>query len=97
MGALIGTLVSTLVGEALKNKMAGNAPLKKSNGKGLIQSKTWWGVMLMGLPMVFKWFGWELSDAGAQELANQAVIVVGGLLAIYGRVKASKPISGRPT
>lgn len=95
MGAFFGNVASTLIGEALKNKITGYEPLEQPGGKGLLQSKTAYGVAVMLLPTVGRWFGFEFDDASAQEIVNQVVVLVGGLLALYGRVKASKPIGKR--
>lgn len=78
MGLLLRNLVKIVLGG--------------SSGKGLIHSKTAYGVLLMALPMVFGWFGAEISDEDAQAVVEQLVIAGGAMLAIYGRVKASGPI-----
>ena len=52
--------------------------------KSAIQSKTIWGGLLALLPQVLSIFGFEVADGAL----NDVVSVLGGALAIYGRVDA---------
>jgi len=93
MGALFGSILSTVVGEVIKGKLGGKAPRKGTPGKGLIHSKTVWGVVAMALPVVASWFGWGwLDEVLANEIIGQLSVLFGGVLAIYGRIKAKVPI-----
>ena len=93
--ALVGNLATTLVGEAIKKKLTGSKVASESipPSKGLIQSKTSWGVVTMALPMVAGWFGLDLGVEAVQEIVSQVFVIGGGLFAIYGRLKAKTPIS----
>ena len=54
--------------------------------KGILQSKTVWGAAIAVLATLAQILGYELGDTNG--LAEQVVAVIGGLLAIYGRVTA---------
>ena len=54
--------------------------------KGILQSKTVWGAGLAVLATIAQLAGYDIGDTGF--LAEQVVAVIGGLLAIYGRVTA---------
>lgn len=54
--------------------------------KGILQSKTVWGAGLAVLATLAQIAGYDLGDTNG--LAEQIVAVVGGLLAIYGRITA---------
>jgi len=54
--------------------------------KGILQSKTVWGAALAVLATLAQIAGYDLGDTNG--LAEQIVAVVGGLLAIYGRITA---------
>lgn len=54
--------------------------------KGMLQSKTIWGAGLAVLATIAQLAGYDLGDTNG--LAEQVVAVIGGLLAIYGRVTA---------
>lgn len=64
------------------------------DAKGLLTSKTFWGVILMVLGL----FNKPVADAlGADALSGMFESVfgaVGAVLAIYGRIKAAKSIKG---
>ena len=61
--------------------------------KGLMGSKTVWGVVIMVLaPYMQKWFGVDLSSETGIGVANDLPVLFGAFLAIYGRVKASGKI-----
>ena len=68
------------------------------------QSKTIWGVIVTFLTQILKPFGINLTDADSAELVNHLlnlVSFIAAIIAIYGRVRASKPIApkdaGGPT
>ncbi|SDE98438.1 hypothetical protein SAMN04488105_110234 [Salipiger thiooxidans] len=63
--------------------------------KSFLASKTIWGAGIAILPQALSIFGIEVSAEDAQGIASHvdAIITsVGGLIAIYGRVMASKSI-----
>jgi hypothetical protein len=54
--------------------------------KGILQSKTVWGSALAVLATLAQIAGYDIGDTNG--LAEQVVAVIGGLLAIYGRITA---------
>lgn len=54
--------------------------------KGILQSKTIWGAGLAVLATLAQLAGYDLGDTNG--LAEQVVAVVGGIIAIYGRITA---------
>ena len=54
--------------------------------KGILQSKTVWGSALAVLATLAQISGYDIGDTNG--LAEQVVAVIGGLLAIYGRITA---------
>ena len=54
--------------------------------KGILQSKTVWGSAIAVLATLAQIAGYDIGDTGG--LAEQIVAVIGGLIAIYGRVTA---------
>ena len=65
--------------------------------KNLLQSKTIWGIIIAALPTVLGLFGLEVSDVGAftegaSALVDDGVTLAGSLLAIYGRIVATKAL-----
>jgi hypothetical protein len=70
-----------------------------TGAKGILQSKTLWGIILMAIPTVSKALGHEIAPTDAAGLVNSAQALVndgltfGGLvLAIWGRFSAAKPL-----
>ena len=67
--------------------------------KSLFASKTVWGALLAGasslLPVVLKLAGADkyVSAEEVTALAQQAMVLGGSALAIYGRVKATKRLA----
>lgn len=62
----------------------------ESERKGLMGSKTVWGVVIMILaPYLQRSFGIDLSGETGLGIANDLPVLFGGFLAIYGRIKAS--------
>lgn len=61
--------------------------------KGILQSKTVWGIAVMVIAQVLKRNGVEVDEAG---LLNDLMSAVGTILAIYGRVTASSTIAPKP-
>lgn len=64
--------------------------------KGLVTSKTFWGVVVM---LVGTALGWSPADQAATTNDVMTVVqgvatVAGAALAIYGRIKATKKIAG---
>lgn len=70
--------------------------------KSLIKSKTFWGAVIAIAASLAGVFGFEISPADQQDLISlydQALaawdsiaVVAGGLLAIYGRITATRRI-----
>lgn len=56
--------------------------------KGLLQSLTIRGVLVMFIPHIFKFFGVELPDAGAQTIVEGGTLVIGLGAVVIGRVRA---------
>lgn len=54
--------------------------------KGILQSKTVWGSAIAVLATLAQIAGYDIGDTGG--LAEQVVAVIGGLIAIYGRITA---------
>lgn len=67
--------------------------------KFFLNSKTLWGIVMMILPTVFQFFGWQWDAANAGDIEKAfgyGVELVGAILAVYGRVVATKPLSATP-
>jgi protein-S-isoprenylcysteine O-methyltransferase Ste14 len=63
--------------------------------KGLLASKTVWGGLLVVVAAVAGLFGYTFSaedQASVVEMVERIVMAVGGLLAIWGRITATKRI-----
>lgn len=54
--------------------------------KGILQSKTVWGAAIAVIATLLQIAGYDLGDTNG--LAEQVVAVIGGALAIYGRITA---------
>lgn len=54
--------------------------------KGILQSKTVWGSAIAVIATLAQIAGYDLGDTGG--FAEQIVAVIGGLIAIYGRITA---------
>ena len=66
--------------------------------KGMFQSKAIWGGIIAVLAGIAGLFGVQIDPSLQAEIATQAIAavsVIGGALAIYGRLKATKSI-GKP-
>lgn len=65
------------------------------NTKSILTSKTIWGALLALLPALLSLFGLDTLP-GFQEQASavveQVITLVGGALAIYGRIVATKQL-----
>ena len=63
--------------------------------KSLLASKTFWGGVIAVIAGILGFFGWTLSADDQQALIDLGVGIaasIGGIVAIWGRVKASKKI-----
>lgn len=63
--------------------------------KGLLTSRTFWGALVAILAGAASVLGYTVTPADQAELVNAVAgigAVLGGLIAIYGRVTASKKI-----
>lgn len=58
--------------------------------KGILQSKTVWGSAIAVLATLAQIAGYDLGDTNG--LAEQIVAIIGGVIAIYGRVTAVSKI-----
>ena len=67
--------------------------------KNILKSKTFWGVIIMAISSLLHFFNKDLSPDMQSELVNWLAGVgdlVGGALAIYGRVKADTSLTILP-
>lgn len=60
--------------------------------KGLLMSKTVWGAIIAIGATIAKTAGFDIGDT--EGLVNDIVVLVGAVIAMYGRVKAVKKIEG---
>lgn len=60
--------------------------------KGMLQSTGVWGALIAIAATVSSIAGWDIGDTNG--LAEQIVAIVGGVIAIYGRITAVKRITG---
>lgn len=60
--------------------------------KGLLQSKTIWGIILLIAGPLLAKYGITSDDA--QHAVSLITEAVGAVIAIYGRIVATKPIGG---
>lgn len=64
--------------------------------KSALRSKTIWGVIVMILPPVLGLLGFEITVADAEGAATAIdgiVSGIGAILAIWGRISASRPVT----
>lgn len=66
------------------------------NSKHILQSKTFYSILLIALPMLYKAAGLELTDAGSAELASQLMTIAGVIGAVWGRASASTKLRLKP-
>lgn len=62
----------------------------ESTVKNALQSKTIWGAAIAVLAQIALLIGWDVGDTGG--LAEQITALIGGLIAIYGRITAVRKI-----
>ena len=63
--------------------------------KGLLASKTVWGGILVVFASILGFFGYELGGTEQQALIEHGAAIaagVGGIIAIWGRMMATKKI-----
>jgi len=97
--------IRTAVGEAVTARLAQRPPADDAGErKGLIQSRTVWGVALMGasdwlaqaltglLPVLAEGIGYRLDAAATGDIVQQLLVAGGAVLAIIGRLRAAKRI-----
>ena len=65
--------------------------------KSVFASKTMWGILIAALPTVLGLFKFHVTDvaafaAGAQDLVDTGLTLVGSVLAAYGRLKATSAL-----
>lgn len=56
--------------------------------KGILESKSVWGALLAIAGTVASLLGYDIGDTNG--LANEIVVLVGSVIAVYGRIKAVK-------
>lgn len=59
--------------------------------KGLLESKTIWGALIAIFATISQLAGWDLGNTDG--LAEQLTALIGGAVAIFGRIKAVKRIA----
>jgi hypothetical protein len=62
--------------------------------KNALGSKTIWGILIALIPTVLAKFGLQITDvaafaAGSEQTVNDVTALIGSVLAIYGRAKAT--------
>lgn len=92
---LFKNLAAIIIGEALRDKASG----KKSRtneavqpGKGLLQSKTFYGLVIAAVPMIARAMGYELGVGETEQLVESLVEFGGLALALYGRIRGVRRI-----
>jgi hypothetical protein len=63
--------------------------------KGFLTSRTMWGLIVTGIALLLRVFGFDVSSEEQSILVNTALDIVslsGVLFAAYGRIKATKTI-----
>lgn len=96
MTALIGGLVANIVGEVAKNKMGDwlnftKTPTPKNPGKGMVQSRTMWGAVLLAVsPFIGATLG--LGEGEVIQAVEGLTMLVGVVVVWIGRKGAKRPI-----
>lgn len=70
--------------------------MSNEENKMWYQSKAIWGSIVAVVATVIALFGYTIPQEQTTELIMQIVTVIGGLLALYGRIVASKSIGKKP-
>ena len=85
LSALVGTLITNLVGEKIKNKLAGsNEPVHAGTQKGIVQSKTMWGLAVAAFaPWLMRKLGLDMGEI--QSTVDSISVLIGVGLAWWGR------------
>lgn len=91
---VIFQILGPIIGKAIAAKITAQPVLANATdpSKGLIASKTFYGVVVAILPVLLRMFHIQLMDADVQLVAENIVSIAGAAFAIYGRMKASKSI-----
>lgn len=61
-----------------------------SDQKDLLQSKTFWGLVISGVAALCAQFGITVDQA---TWVNDAVVLAGLIMSAYGRIVAQKPVT----
>lgn len=72
--------------------------LNKAAPKSALASKTVWGGAIAVLAAVAGLLGYQVTEADQADIvkyASDAVVIIGGLIAVYGRITAKRTI-GKP-
>lgn len=85
------------IGLILWAKKAWKKAGKTMETKNFLKSKTIWGVLLMGIPWVGEHVGIKLAEEDVAKYLDIAIQVVGFILALWGRFKATKSLTVAPT
>ena len=93
----MGTIITAVLGSTIKSVIAAHFTGKKQKPtsksvKGLVQSKTIFGAVVMAIPLVFKMFGVEVAEAEAQIVFDAGFEVFGFIMVVVGRMGAKKKI-----
>ncbi len=62
--------------------------------KGLLQSKTVWGAIAVIAVMVFKAFGFDISEQTVTQVIEALVQLIGFIMIFVGRKNAKAPLRG---
>lgn len=62
--------------------------------KGFLQSKTILGVLVALAGSFLGRYGVDICGADAQAAATDVLTLAGGVLAVYGRIRADAPLAG---
>lgn len=92
---VVATKSNPYVGGALTLASVFLKRKKERASKMLEGKKTYIGIMVAVAPTVAKLFGYDMGTEGQEQLGvalNEIFVMVGGLIAMYGRLKA-KPIA----
>lgn len=72
------------------------AEIETAPSKPLVQSKTFWGILITALPTLITQlaplFGFSISEDVTTQIVSAAVTIGGAIFAAYGRVAATKQI-----
>ena len=62
--------------------------------KGFLQSKTIWGAIAVIAVMIFKQFGFDISEETVTRVIEAVIQVIGFVMIFLGRKEARAPLQG---